>query len=67
MSLASISIGRPVHSLPIPSSARPMATSLSSLPPLASRYKELLISKISYPCTRIVLYELVDSRSFLGY
>ena len=27
----------------------------------------VLISKISYPCTRMVLYELVDSRSFLGY
>ena len=28
---------------------------------------KVLISKISYPCTRLVLYELVDSRSFLGY
>ena len=27
----------------------------------------LLISKISYPCTRMDLYKLVDSRSFLGY
>ena len=27
----------------------------------------VLISKISYQCTRMVLYELVDSRSFLGY